>query len=60
MTVGELKALIESTGIPDDAIVMMEKYDLQEDSTFEDEVSRVTARVAFGEPSTLVVRYTQP
>jgi len=55
MNVGQLKQLLKSTGLDDEALVLMET-DRGQGKVSLDEVTRATASIDFGGTSALIIR----
>ncbi len=55
MNVGQLKQLLKSTGLDDEALVLMET-DRGSGKTSLDEVTRATASIDYGGTSALIIR----
>jgi len=54
MNIGQLKQLLKSTGLDDEALVLMESE--RAGKTSLDEVTRATASIDFGGTSALIIR----
>ncbi len=59
MNVGQLKQLLKSTGLEDEALVLMES-DRGGGKASLDEVTRATASIDFGGTSALIIRQPDP